>query len=132
VGINPVDYKRRQNGPYTNFPVVLGWDVSGVVDALGDGVTDVQVGDDVYGMIRFPDEGRAYAEYVTAPATHLARKPASLSHVEAAATTLAPLTALQVFEKMNLQAGPDRLDSRWVGGCGALSPCSSPRLGARG
>ncbi|WP_170928443.1 hypothetical protein [Deinococcus hopiensis] len=50
-------------------------------------------------MIRFPDEGRAYAEYVTGPATHLAYKPASLSHVEAATTTLAPLTALQVFEK---------------------------------
>ena len=118
VGINPVDFKRRQNGPYTDFPVVLGWDVSGVVDALGEDVTDFELGDGVYGMIRFPDEGRAYAEYVTAPAAHLARKPASLSHVEAAATTLAPLTALQAFEKMNLQAGQTILIHAGSGGVG--------------
>jgi len=118
VGINPVDTKRRQSGPYTDFPVVLGWDVSGVVDALGDDVDDFKVGDLVFGMIRFPDEGRAYAEYVTAPAAQLAHKPAALSHAQAAATTLAPLTALQVFERMNLKAGQTVLIHAGAGGVG--------------
>lgn len=121
VSINPVDYKRRQQAPYTSFPVVLGWDVSGTVDALGEGVTDFKVGDDVFGMIRFPDEGRAYAEYATAPAEHLALKPASLSQVEAAALTLAPLTALQVFDRMNLKAGQRVLIHAGAGGVGHLA-----------
>lgn len=72
AGINPVDYQRRRAGPYTDFPVVLGWDISGVVDALGAGVTDLRVGDAVFGMIRFPEQGRAYAEYATAPVAELA------------------------------------------------------------
>lgn len=131
VSINPVDYKRRRNGPYTDFPVVLGWDVSGVVDALGEGVTDFAVGDEVFGMIRFPDEGRAYAEYVTAPASHLARKPVSLTHVEAAALTLAPLTAWQAFERMNLQTGQTVLIHAGAGGVGHFAVQLAGARGAR-
>lgn len=131
VSINPVDYKRRQNGPYTGFPVVLGWDVAGVVDALGEGVTDFQPGDEVYGMIRFPDEGRAYAEFVTAPAAHLARKPGGLGHVQAAALTLAPLTAWQAFERMNLQAGQTVLIHAGAGGVGHFAVQLARARGAR-
>jgi len=131
VGINPVDTKRRQNAPYTDFPVVLGWDISGVVDALGEGVTAFQMGDEVYGMIRFPDEGRAYAESVTAPVHHLARKPVSLSHIEAAATTLAPLTTLQVFERMNLQSGQRVLIHAGAGGVGHFAVQLAVARGAR-
>ena len=118
AGVNPVDYQRRQNGPYTDFPVVLGWDISGVVDALGPGVTGLRVGDEVYGMIRFPEQGRAYAEYVTAPVTEVVRKPQRLSHVEAAATPLASLTALLALETMNLQAGQTILVHAGAGGVG--------------
>ncbi|MFC4453750.1 NADP-dependent oxidoreductase [Deinococcus sonorensis] len=118
VAINPVDYKWRQHGPFTTFPVILGWDVAGVVEALGPDVTDFQVGDAVYGMVRFPQEGRAYAEYVAAPAADLALKPPRLSFEEAAATTLAALTAEQVFEAADLQAGQRVLIHAGAGGVG--------------
>ncbi len=131
VGINPVDTKRRQKGPYTDFPVVLGWDISGVIDALGTGLNDFQIGDSVFGMIRFPNEGRAYAEYVTAPANELALKPVSLSHVEAAATTLAPLTALQVLEHLNLQARQTILIHAGAGGVGHFAVQLAHARGAR-
>ena len=118
LSINPVDYKWRKKGPFENFPVVLGWDVSGVVDALGPNVSEFSVGDEVFGMVRFPREGRAYAEYVTAPVTDVALKPRSLGHLEAAAMTLAALTAHQAFEKMNLQAGQRVLIHAAAGGVG--------------
>ncbi|WP_309569953.1 NADP-dependent oxidoreductase [Deinococcus sp.] len=118
VSVNPVDTKWRQGGPLTGFPVGLGWDVSGVVDALGPDVAAFAVGDEVFGLIRFPAEARAYAPWVTAPVTHLARKPAAMSHVQAAATTLAPLTAHQAFEKMNLTAGQTVLIHAAAGGVG--------------
>ncbi len=118
AGVNPVDYQRRQNGPYADFPVVLGWDISGVVDAVGLGATDLRIGDEVYGMIRFPEQGRAYAEYVTAPVTEVARKPQRLSHMEAAAMPLASLTALLALETMNLQADQTVLVHAGSGGVG--------------
>lgn len=118
VSINPVDYKRRRGWANQSLPVILGWDVAGVVEALGEGVTDFRVGDQVYGMIRFPAEGRAYAEYVTAPVTDIALKPAGLSFNEAAAMTLAPLTAHQAFDKMQLSAGQTILIHAAAGGVG--------------
>lgn len=130
AGVNPVDYQRRQNGPYTDFPVVLGWDISGVVDALGPNATDLRVGDEVYGMIRFPEQGRAYAEYVTAPVTEVARKPRRLSHVEAAAMPLASLTALQVLDKMNLRAGQTILVHAASGGVGHFAVQLAKACGA--
>lgn len=119
VSINPVDYKRRQNwAANQNFPVVLGWDVAGVIDQLGEQVTGFKLGDAVYGMIRFPAEGRAYAEYVTAPVGDIALKPATLSFAEAAAMTLAPLTAQQAFDTMQLSAGQTILIHAAAGGVG--------------
>lgn len=132
VDINPVDFKARQGYlGYTDFPVVLGWDVSGVVDALGVGVTDFKVGDEVYGMIRFPDQGRAYAEYATAPVAEIAPKPRGLSHAEAAATTLAALTALQALEKMGLQEGQTVLIHAASGGVGHFAVQLAKARGAR-
>lgn len=118
VSINPVDYKRRRGWANQPLPVILGWDVAGVVEALGEGVTDFQVGDEVYGMIRFPAEGRTYAEYVTAPVTDIALKAAGLTFNQAAAMTLAPLTAQQGFDKMNLQSGQTILIHAAAGGVG--------------
>lgn len=118
LSINPVNYKWRKNGPFKDFPVVLGWDVSGVVDGLGSNVSEFSVGNEVFGMVRFPQEGRAYAEYVTAPVTDVALKPQSLSHPDAAAMTLAALTAHQAFEKMNLRAGQRVLIHAAAGGVG--------------
>jgi NADPH:quinone reductase-like Zn-dependent oxidoreductase len=98
AGVNPVDWKtRRSGGMLGTPPFTVGWDVSGVVAALGRGVTRFRVGDEVYGMPRFPHEAGAYAGYVTGPSRHFARKPATLDHVAAAALPLAGLTAWQAL-----------------------------------
>src|SRR5262245_3867551 len=86
ASMNPVDSAAREIGLYIGQPpFTLGWDVSGVVEQVGIGVARFKVGDEVYGMPRFPHEAGAHAEYVTAPSRHFHHKPAGLSHVEAAA-----------------------------------------------
>src|SRR5690349_1916881 len=101
AGINPVDWKTRSGGGMAQVlgepPFTLGWDVSGVVEEVGFGVTTLKPGDEVYGMPWFPRAAGGYAEYVTAPSRHFAKKPKSLTHVEAAALPLAALTAYQVL-----------------------------------
>ncbi|MEV0318635.1 NADP-dependent oxidoreductase [Streptomyces sp. NPDC050658] len=107
AGVNPADWYAR--GGFTNIarelrpvwplPFTPGYDVSGVVVAVGAGVAQWAPGDEVFGLVAFPGTGSAYAEYVSAPAGDLARKPASLDHVAAAAAPLAGLTAYQfLFE----------------------------------
>lgn len=85
--------------PYAVFPLILGTDMSGVVAALGDGVTGFAVGDEVYAMVRFPEDlvtgSGAYAEYVSVPAVELALKPDGIDHVQAAAAPMSLLTAWQ-------------------------------------
>ncbi|MFE3286963.1 alcohol dehydrogenase catalytic domain-containing protein, partial [Streptomyces sp. NPDC059233] len=83
AGVNPVDWKTRGSGgliAWGEVPIV-GWDVSGTVEAVGPGVTLYAPGDEVYGMPSFPRQAGGYAEYVVGPARHFARKPASLDHV---------------------------------------------------
>src|SRR4051812_10325202 len=87
AGVNPVDWKTREGqgmAGLQTFPLILGWDVSGVVEEVGFGVPTLKPGDEVYGMPGFPRAASAYAEYVTPPARHWARKPATLDHVHAA------------------------------------------------
>ncbi|MBC8988327.1 NADP-dependent oxidoreductase [Pedobacter sp. N36a] len=104
IGINPVDVKvRSRQAPLAEAlikydPLILGWDVSGEVSEIGTSVTKFEVGDEVFGMINFVGHGKAYAEYAAAPEDQLAGKPQSISHVEAAASTLAALTAWQAFD----------------------------------
>jgi NADPH:quinone reductase-like Zn-dependent oxidoreductase len=133
VGINPPDWYLRDGykalppewQPKLSFPLILGTDVSGVVEAIGPDVTDLAVGDAVFGMVRFPSmgESRAYAQYVSAPAAHLARKPDGIDHAQAAAAPMALLTAWQFLvalghsEPNPLQAGmhhPVPLEGRRV------------------
>ncbi|MFI1809119.1 NADP-dependent oxidoreductase [Streptomyces sp. NPDC020422] len=99
AGVNPVDWKTRATGVVIEWgaPPIVGWDVSGTVEAVGPGVGIFRPGDEVFGMPLFPRQAGGYAEYVVAPARHLAPKPASLSHVEAAALPLAALTAWQTL-----------------------------------
>ncbi|NOK61971.1 MAG: NADP-dependent oxidoreductase [Chloroflexi bacterium AL-W] len=123
AGVNPVDWKTRIGrgiaGNIESFPVILGWDVSGVVEHVGARVVGLSVGDDVYGMVSFPQIGGAYAEYTTAPAAHLAHKPASLNHVQSAALPLAVLTAWQaLFDTADLRAGQTVLIHAAAGGVG--------------
>ena len=102
-------------------PFILGWDISGVIEDL-EGVTRFDVGDEVYGMPFFPRAASAYAEYVTAPSRQLARKPASLSHAEAAALPLAGLAAWQsLADTAQLAAGQRVLIHGAGGGVGHLA-----------
>lgn len=107
VGLNPPDWYLRDGfmslppewRPKGDFPLILGTDVSGIVDAVADDVKDFAAGDEVYAMVRFPEgvfgESKAYAEYVTAPATQIAIKPAGIDHAHAAAAPMSLLTAWQ-------------------------------------
>jgi NADPH:quinone reductase-like Zn-dependent oxidoreductase len=98
AGVNPVDWKTRARGAFLGEPpFTLGWDVAGVVEELGLGVTRFEVGARVFGMPRFPHEAGAYAEYVTSPSRHLQWIPEDLTDVEAAALPLAGLTAWQAL-----------------------------------
>ncbi|MER7913121.1 MULTISPECIES: NADP-dependent oxidoreductase [unclassified Streptomyces] len=105
--------------PARPLPFVPGSDLSGTVAAVGAGVTEWRVGDEVFGLVNFPGRSAAYAEYATAPAAHLARKPASLSHEEAAAVPMAGLTAYQLlFEHPGLREGCTVLVNGAAGGVG--------------
>jgi NADPH:quinone reductase-like Zn-dependent oxidoreductase len=105
VGLNPPDWYLREGMPGLPpelvppipLPIGLGTDVSGVVEAVAADVDDLAVGDEVFGMLRFPrsPQGDAYAEYVAAPAADLAHKPAGVDHVHAAGAPMAALTAWQ-------------------------------------
>ncbi|MBW5481772.1 NADP-dependent oxidoreductase [Streptomyces bambusae] len=121
AGVNPVDWKVRENGALIEWgPVpVLGWDVSGTVEAVGPGVTVFRPGDEVFGMPLFPRQAGGYAEYVVAPARHLAPKPESLTHVEAAALPLAALTAWQALvDAADVRPGERVLVHAAAGGVG--------------
>ena len=124
AGVNPADWKTRSGParPGAMLPMILGWDVSGAIGALAPGVTEFHEGDSVYGMIRFPQAGATYAEYVAAPVAHLAHKPATIDHFHAAAVPLAGLTAWQaLFEKAHLTAGQTVLILGAAGGVGHLA-----------
>ena len=98
AGVNPVDWKVRAGGGLVGEPpFTLGWDVAGVVEEVGIGVTWLSPGDRVFGMPRFPKEAACYAEYVVSPSRQLTRIPDGLSDIEAAAIPLAGLTAWQAL-----------------------------------
>jgi NADPH:quinone reductase-like Zn-dependent oxidoreductase len=136
ISINPVDVKTRAGkglaGRMKEFvPLVLGWDISGVVVEVGTGVTDVKLGDEVFGMVNFPGHGQAYAEYVLAPASHLALKPKNISHEEAAAATLAALTAWQALNvHASIKLGDRVLIHAASGGVGHYAVQLAKHLGA--
>ena len=127
AGINPVDWKTcagegvasRLDDP---FPFIPGWDVSGVVEALGAGVSELHVGDAVCGMVRWPWGGGGYAEYVAAPAADLVAKPNTMDHAQAAGLPLAALTAWQaLFDTAGLEAGQTVLIHAAAGGVGHIA-----------
>ncbi|MEV7154619.1 NADP-dependent oxidoreductase [Streptomyces misionensis] len=104
VGVNPPDWYLREGmsnlppetRPKFELPVIPGTDLSGVVEAVAADVDGFAVGDEVFGLLRFPGfEGSTYAEYVAAPASDLALKPAGVDHVQAAGAPMAGLTAWQ-------------------------------------
>jgi NADPH:quinone reductase-like Zn-dependent oxidoreductase len=134
AGVNPVDVYTREGTAYNrvlDLPFVNGWDVAGVVERTGYGVTRFRPGDAVFGMPCFPRAAGCYAEYVAAPARHFARVPEGMGFPEAAALPLAGLTAWQMLTEV-AQVGPgDRvLVGGAAGGVGHLAVQIAKHLGA--
>lgn len=123
AGVNPTDWKHRAQQLFLGKPpYVLGWDVSGVVEAVGTGVTLHKPGDEVFGMLPYPHGVGSHAEYVTGPARAFVRKPSGVDHVQAGAIPLAALTAWQALvDTANLQAGQRVLIHAAAGGVGHLA-----------
>ena len=126
AGVNPVDLGVR-SGSSAEFlgvrpPLIAGWDVSGVVEAIGAGVTRFAVGDEVFGMPWFPRPAGSFAQFVTAPARQLVRKPTAVDHVTAAAVPLAGLTAWQaLIDTADVRPGQRVLVHAAAGGVGHLA-----------
>ena len=140
ISINPVDtYVRKDGSRFATVlllqeneqPIILGWDISGVVVETGSAVTAFKKGDEVFGMVNFIGHGKAYAEYVAAPAAQLALKPAGISHTDAAAATLAALTAWQALTGYaGIKAGDKVLIHAAAGGVGHYAVQIAKQLGA--
>jgi NADPH:quinone reductase-like Zn-dependent oxidoreductase len=136
IGINPIDIKTRKGkglaGALKEFdPIIPGWDISGTVTRVGAKVSALKKGDEVFGMINFPGHGKAYAEYVAVPEAHLALKPSVISHEEAAAASLAALTAWQVLKyKAGIKKGDRVLIHSAAGGVGHYAVQMAKYLGA--
>jgi len=124
AAINPVDGAVR-GGHYPLLgepPFILGWDISGIVEALGPDVTGLKVGDAVFGMPRFPKQAAAYAELTAAPADEIAPKPEGIDHIHAAALPLTGLTAWQgLVRHGGLKQGQRVLIHAAAGGVGHLA-----------
>jgi NADPH:quinone reductase-like Zn-dependent oxidoreductase len=123
AGVNPVDWKTRAKGGFLGEPpFTVGWDVAGVVEQVGYGVTRFAVGDRVFGMPRFPGEEAAYAELVTARSRQLTRVPDGLELHEAAAIPLGALTAWQTLvDTASIGPGQRVLIHAAAGGVGHLA-----------
>src|SRR6476660_113560 len=122
AGVNPIDWKVREGHmkdfwPH-KFPLILGWDLSGVVEEVGPDVSRFKIGDEVY-SIPDPTRNGAYADYIVVRESELALKPNSLHHIRAAAVPLAALTAWQsLFDTVQLQPGQRVLIHAGSGGVG--------------
>ncbi len=135
AGVNPIDAKTRAGrgtfGAISAFPSTLGLDFSGVVVTAPDESHPLQPGTEVFGMVPFPRSGGTYAEYTVVPTLSVARKPASLSHVEAAGVPLAALTAWGlVVETARAHEGQRVLIHAGAGGVGHFAVQLAAYFGA--
>ncbi|MDH6110081.1 NADPH:quinone reductase-like Zn-dependent oxidoreductase [Kitasatospora sp. MAP12-15] len=137
AGVNPVDWKIREG--YLDaaidayFPLVMGWDLAGVVERVGPAVTEFRPGDEVVGYVRKDAvQHGTYAELVSAPVRTLARKPPSLDWAQAGGLPLAGLTAYQGLVKvLRVRAGETVLVHAAAGGVGGFAVQIALALGAR-
>lgn len=135
AAVNPVDWKIRagylKERIRYSMPFIPGWDVSGVVEVTGSGVTRFKKGDEVYTRPEISRNG-AYAEYIVVKESEVALKPTSIDHVHAAAIPLAALTAWQVlFDAAGLTKGQTVLIHAAAGGVGGFAVQLAKWKGAR-
>jgi NADPH:quinone reductase-like Zn-dependent oxidoreductase len=133
IGINPIDWKLREGYAKERIPLempaILGTDISGVVEQVGDDVRGFQINDPIFAMLGLSG---AYAEYVTVKAIHAAPKPAALNHAQAASVPLAALTAWQgLFEHGGLEQGQAVLVHAAAGGVGGFAVQLAKHAGAQ-
>jgi NADPH:quinone reductase-like Zn-dependent oxidoreductase len=130
AGVNPYDWMTRDGeGAAVTLPWIPGWDVSGIVEAVGAKVSTVAPGDAVFGMLA--DERGTYAEYVSVPATNLVPKPPAISHTTAAAVPMVGLTAWQaLFAAAGCKPGQRVLIHAAAGGVGHVAVQLANWLGA--
>ncbi|WP_019159605.1 NADP-dependent oxidoreductase [Brevibacterium senegalense] len=132
AGVNPTDWKHRSGRRFLGDPpYTLGWDVSGVVEAVGLGVTLHAPGDEVFGMLPYPYGAGSHAEFVTGPARAFVAKPESIDHIQGGAIPLAALTAWQcLVDIADVSAGDRVLIHGAAGGVGHLAIQIAKALGA--
>jgi NADPH2:quinone reductase len=122
AGTNPVDAGNRQDGDWARLtlPCILGYDVAGIVEAVGEGVRELSPGDRVMALTPFPSGAGGYAEQVVVPADHAVRVAGSVSLVDAAASPVAGCTALEVLDRLALSPGQSVLVLGASGGVGSF------------
>lgn len=126
VGVNVLDWLLAEGTfeyfPDVSLPWIPGWDISGVVEAVGPHVNRFQPGDNVYGLVRLPESGNAYAEYAAVPVRQVVAKPDTLDHMQAAAVPMPGLTAWRaLFDEAGLERGQRVLIHAAAGGVGHLA-----------
>ncbi|MFG2888991.1 NADP-dependent oxidoreductase [Streptomyces sp. NPDC048248] len=136
AGVNPVDWKivagYLDAMMHMHFPLIPGWDVAGVVEAVGVDATEYAVGDEVMGYVRKDEvQHGTFAELVSAPVRTLARKPVALSWQQAAGLPLAGLTAYQALKRVGTRQGETVLAHAAAGGVGSLAVQIAVAQGAR-
>lgn len=130
-GFNPVDFQTRQVGfEALKAPVVLGFDVAGVIDEVGAEVRTFKRGDEVMAWLGGPSMAGGYAEYAAVPAAFVARKPPRLTFAEAASVPLAGLTAIRSLRRGRLDASKSLLVTGGAGGVGSWAILLAKALGA--
>ncbi len=131
ASFNPIDVYFRQGRLGGDLPMVLGRDLSGVIEAVGENVSRLRVGDEVYAYLPGRKSNGSYAEYVTAPADFVAHKPSNISHLQAAAIPVVGITAYHcVVAKARVEAGQTVFVAGAAGGVGSMAVQLLPHFGA--
>ena len=136
AGVNPIDWLVREgyadDALAPSPPYVPGWDLSGVVEAVGSSVSAFDPGDEVFGLVRMPDPGETYAEYAAVPATDVVLTPETLDHAAAAGLPMVGLTAWRaLFDDGGLREGQRVLVHAAAGGVGHVAVQLAASAGAR-
>jgi len=133
ASFNPVDCQIRRGGAESRSAssMILGRDLSGVIEATSGGVGEFKVGDEVFSYVCKLASSGTYAEYVSVPVELVARKPASLSHAEAAAVPVAGITATMALEKLRLDNDTSIFIAGGAGGVGTFATMLGRLRGAR-
>ena len=122
VSVNPVDYKMRAGHLPIPLPDVLGRDVAGTIEAVGEGVSEFNAGDEVFAVLFGPRSNGAYAQYVSVPPAFVCPKPAGLSFQQAACLGVAGMTAYDaVVNNGGIKGGETVFVAGGAGGVGSFA-----------